>query len=100
MKSGYKIEWTDYALEELAKTIEYLEKNFTERELKNLSVEIEAVIKLISQNPKTFQKTDVEDVRKVVVKKFNTLFYRQKGSDTVEILSFFSNRKNPDKRKY
>ncbi len=37
MKSGYKIYWTDNALAELKETFEYLEKNWTEKELKNLS---------------------------------------------------------------
>jgi len=100
MKSGFSIEWTDYALQELSATFQYLEDNFTEREMKNLAVEIEAVLKLISYNPKTFQRTDVEGARKVVVKKHNTLFYRETGKNKVEILSFFSNRQNPIKRKY
>jgi plasmid stabilization system protein ParE len=34
MKSGYKILWTDFALKELEKTIEYLEENWTEKELR------------------------------------------------------------------
>jgi len=52
MKSGYKIEWTDNALEELKTIYQYLEKNWTEKELRNLSTEIERTIKLISNNPK------------------------------------------------
>jgi hypothetical protein len=34
MKSGYKVLWTDHALNELEKTIEYLETDFSEKELK------------------------------------------------------------------
>lgn len=37
MKSGYKVLWTDHALNELEKTIEYLEINFSEKELKRLA---------------------------------------------------------------
>lgn len=37
MKSCYKILWTDYGKDELQKTIEYLETNFSEKELKRLS---------------------------------------------------------------
>lgn len=36
MKNGCKILWTDNALNELEKTIEYLEANWTEKELQNL----------------------------------------------------------------
>ena len=38
MKSGYNIFWTPNARKELEKTLEYLEKNFTDRELKKLAV--------------------------------------------------------------
>jgi len=31
MVSGYKILWTDHALEELTKTYDYLETHFTDR---------------------------------------------------------------------
>jgi len=31
MKSGYEIVWSDQALKELEETIDYLEKNFTNK---------------------------------------------------------------------
>lgn len=37
MKSGYNILWTPNALNELEKTIEYLEENFSEKEIKKLA---------------------------------------------------------------
>ena len=43
MKSGYNIFWTPNARKELEKTLEYLEKNFTDRELKKLAVKIEEI---------------------------------------------------------
>ena len=96
MKSGYKILWTDHALNELKKTIEYLEMNFSEKELKRLAQKIESTTELISQNPKLFTKSDKKEVFRVTILKFNTMYYRIK-EDTIEILSFFSNRQNPDK---
>jgi plasmid stabilization system protein ParE len=44
MKSGYKILWTNHALIELEKTIEYLENNFSSKELEKLSQKIESKI--------------------------------------------------------
>ena len=97
MKSGYKIRWTDHALSELEDTIEYLEKNWTERELKNFSQELDHTIELISRNPEVFQLTRKDStVRRAVVSKFNNLYYRQ-NNETIEILSFFPNRQDPDK---
>ena len=95
MESGYRIDWTDHALMELAETFEYLEKNWTEREMRYLSNKIERTLNLISKNPELFQKSKINNgVRRAVVMKYNSLYYR-KNSDVIEVLSFFSNRKNP-----
>lgn len=97
MKSGYEIYWTSNALFELNETYEYIEREFTKNELTNLSIEIDHVIKLISTNPELFPFSDFKEIRRVVIKKFNTLYYRQKN-DRIEILSFYNNRKDSKNR--
>lgn len=52
MASGYKIFWTDHALIELAETYKYLEENFSEIELKRLSVSIEKYTQFDFEKPK------------------------------------------------
>ena len=98
MKSGYKILWTENALEELERTLEYLERNFTRKELERLSEKIESTVSLISQNPFLFSKSDKKNIHRVVILKYNTMYYQLKD-ESIEILSFFSNRQNPKKRK-
>lgn len=98
MKSGYSVSWTPNALNELKKTIQYLEKNFAEREIKKLARKIDSFTEIISQNPQIFPKSDSKNIHKAVILKFNTMYYRVKNN-RVEILSFFSNRQSPDKRK-
>ncbi len=99
MKSGYKILWTDHALKELHKTLDYLEEQWTEKELKNLATNLDKTLHLISQNPYIFQSSDFKkDVRGAVVLKLNTLYYRV-IENHVEIISFFSNRQKPKKLK-
>ncbi|MAN59560.1 MAG: hypothetical protein CMC08_06960 [Flavobacteriaceae bacterium] len=100
MKSGYKILWTNHALSELENTIEYLEENWTERELKNFSQELDHTIELISKNPELFQiSKKKKNIRRAVVARFNNLYYRL-NEDSIEILSFFSNRQDPDRIKF
>ena len=98
MKSGYSIFWTPHALSELSATYEYLENNFSDRELTKLSREIEHIQDLIAQNPALFPVSETINARKVVVSKFNSMYYREKGK-TIEVLSFFSNRQSPDRLK-
>lgn len=99
MKNGYKILWTDNALKELEKTIEYLEENWTEKELRNLALNLEETLTLVSQNPNLFQVSDIKkEIHRVIVLSHNTLYYRI-GNNQIEIISFFSNRQSPKKRK-
>lgn len=99
MKNGYKILWTDNAIKELKKTIEHLEVHWTEKELINLAIHLEKILNLISQNPYLFQSSDFKkEVRRAVILTLNTLYYKV-NENNVEILSFFSNRQNPKKRK-
>ena len=99
MKNGFKILWTNNALNELEKTIKYLEENWTEKELKTLALRLENILILILENPHLFQSSGIKkDLRRVVILKHNTLYYRLK-EDKIEIISFFSNRQNPNKRK-
>ena len=99
MKSGYEILWTDNAFRELEKTITYLEENWTEKEFKNLASKLDHTLNLISLNPFLFQVSDSKkEVRRAIVLTLNTLYYQIKD-DKIEIISFFSNRQNPKKRK-
>jgi plasmid stabilization system protein ParE len=98
MENGYNIFWTPNALSELEDTIEYLQKNFTDREIRKLVDKIEHLTETISHNPHLFPKSEDKNIHKAVILKFNTIYYRVRN-ENVEILSFFSNRQSPVKRK-
>ncbi|PZX55572.1 type II toxin-antitoxin system RelE/ParE family toxin [Algoriphagus chordae] len=100
MKNGFKVLWTDHALSELQSTFEYLENNWTEKEIVKLVLKLEHTVELISKNPAMFQVSlEKNGIRQAVVMKHNTLYYRIIG-ETIEILSFFSNRQNPSRRRF
>ncbi len=99
MKNGYKVFWTDYALDELAQTIKYIEKNWTEKEIKNFSLKLEETIGFIAQNPYFFQTSDFKkEIRRAIILNHNTLYYRIMNN-SVEVISLFSHRQDPKKRK-
>ena len=67
--------------------------------MRNLAESIDEKLALISQNPNSFQISDYKkDIRRVVILTYNTLYYRFEN-EQIEIISFFSNRQNPKKRK-
>ena len=98
MKSGYKLFWTANAFKELSETFEYLETNFSVKELNQLANKIENISELISKNPNIFPISKQVNVHRVVILKYNTMYYSVKNENII-ILSFFSNRQSPHKRK-
>ena len=98
MENSYEILWTDLALEELDETVKYLERKFSQNEIDNLGDEIERITLIISHNPTIFPLSGKLKTRKVVILKFNTLYYRV-INEKIEIISFFSNRQSPKTRK-
>ena len=99
MRNGYKIVWSDEALENLEKIIHYLESNWTEKELKRFFSRLEKRIRLISQRPQIFPESQAKSsIKKSVLSKQTTIYYKI-GKDTVEIVTFFDNRQNPEKLK-
>lgn len=98
MKSGYRIFWTEHAASELDQTIQYLQTEFSAKEISKLLIKLEETLELISINPKIFPISDKKGIRKTILLKYNSIYYRE-INNTVEILSFFSNRQNLTKRK-
>lgn len=68
MENGYRILLTDNALIELKQTIDYLEQNWSAKEINKLAVTIEYTLQLIFKNLYIFQVSDVKkDVRRAVI---------------------------------
>ncbi|MGA9326825.1 MAG: type II toxin-antitoxin system RelE/ParE family toxin [Salegentibacter sp.] len=81
-------------------TIVYLDKNWTDKELKNFFLEVDHTIQLISKNPFLFQASERNrSIRRVIIAQYSSLYYRL-NDEVIEILSFFSNRQDPQKNKY
>lgn len=89
-----KIKWSEKAKEELANTYYYIEDNWSSKEIKRLSVKIEATVNFIKEYPFSYPIIRKGSVRKAVILKYNSMYYRVKN-DEIEILSFFSNRQKP-----
>lgn len=98
MNPGYKIIWTDEASQNVDDVITYLENNWGQQEANNFIVKLKARISLISKHPDLFQKTELfKNVRRSVLTKQNTIYYRLENDHHIEILSVFDTRQAPEK---
>ena len=97
MGNTYKLIWSDEALENLKGIIEYLEKNWTTREIKKFARLLDKNLNLIEVNPQTFPKSDhSKGFRRAVISKQVSIFY-QIENQFVHVISVFDNRQNPNR---
>ena len=99
MKSGYNIEWTDEALQNLDLIIAYLLNGWSEKILEKFAKKLDKRIITISRNPFTFPVSGIrKNVRRCVLSKQTTIYYEIK-KDVVVILTLFDNRSDPNSLK-
>lgn len=96
----FQINWTEPAESELFETSNYLFEDFSISEINSLTAEIEHILGIIANKPETFRKLEgYENVRYVVILTYNTLYYTiDYDQNSVDIVSFFSNRQSEGKR--
>lgn len=95
MKSGYRIDWADEALENLDYINDYLTNKWTDREVRNFYLNLEKTLIVISNNPLAFPESDLKiNVRRSVLSKQTTIYYEIQ-EDCIVILSLFDNRRDP-----
>ena len=92
-----EIKWTLQAEKGLDKVIEYLEKDWTVKEILQLEKNVNQVINQISLNPKLYPKSDkYKSLHKAIVDKNNYLVYKVNNkNETIEIINFRGTKQNP-----
>ena len=85
-----KVEWTLLARDDYWKNIEYLENNWTEKEVLNFINEVDYSINLLAKGNVIFTQSDYFNVYKMVVIKQITIYYSIKN-ETVYLLRFWNN---------
>jgi plasmid stabilization system protein ParE len=91
-----KIRWSSEAEITFFAVIHFLEKEWTEREVRKFVQKANRIIGQIQQNPGMYKSKGREKVRRAVVNKQNSLFYfYDETENIVLLLTFWDNRKNP-----
>jgi plasmid stabilization system protein ParE len=94
--SSYNIIWSPKAKITYYQVLEYLELNWTIKEIKSFINRTDYVIEHISQTPFHYPYSLKGDTYKCVPIKQVSLFYRIKQQE-IELLLFWDNRQNPAK---
>ncbi|HAL81491.1 MAG TPA: hypothetical protein DCO83_04025 [Mucilaginibacter sp.] len=93
------LKWTDRAIEEYDKLLDYLYEEWSEEIAKRVIVEINHTVSRIQSSPEQFPVfLKKKQVRRCVASPQTSIFFKIK-KDYIEISSVFDNRQNPKKRK-
>lgn len=96
-----KVVWGDRAKKSFSEIRKYIRLKFTEKEDAVFVQNVFNTISSIQQFPKAFPKSELKELkstRKAVVHPHSTIFYRIE-KDTIRLLLFWDNRKDPKKRR-
>lgn len=97
MQSGYKLFWSDRALDDLQNIINYLNEKWTQKEIRNFVRRLDKRLELISGNPRLFPKTNKRrNIRRSVLTR-HTVIYYEATENSVTIVTLFDPRQHPKK---
>jgi plasmid stabilization system protein ParE len=94
-----KIEWSNKAEQAYLDTLDYLYHKWSEKEVISLIKRPDEILNAIIQQPYGFKQSSRKNIRKAVINKQNSIFYRIENS-RIYLLAFWDNRQNPSKNPY
>lgn len=91
---GFKIVWTKKAVKTFGHRIDYLKKNWTDKEIFNFTNRVNQYLNTLLNHPQMFRKSySLKHTHIGVIIKYVSIIYRIKAnSNTIEIIAFIDNR--------
>ena len=94
---AHKIIWLPKAERRYEEIIDWLHKNWTEKEVVKFIARTDEVVELIRTNPDLYKPSENRNIRQALITKHNLLLYRKKANK-IELITFFDTRQNPSKK--
>ena len=92
-----QIIWTERSKLDYWDNIEYLEREWTEKEIIRFNKKTNEVLSSLLQENVVFKPTEYKNTFQVPVTKQITLFYKMLENSNFELLSFWNTYQNPEK---
>jgi plasmid stabilization system protein ParE len=90
--------WSEDAIEDVLNNIDYLEREWTEKEMKKFSDKTNEILDKLSKGNIRFKESGYKDTLVVPIVKQINLFYKKDGDDII-LLRFWNNYQSPEKLK-
>jgi len=89
------INWSEVSYEDYHQNIDYLLSEWSEKSAKKFIDEVERTLELLVKNPKMYPLSNYEGLRKAVITKQITLYYKIQ-KDSIILVRFWNNYQNSD----
>ncbi|MEQ8417878.1 MAG: type II toxin-antitoxin system RelE/ParE family toxin [Imperialibacter sp.] len=90
-----KVVWSEDAVNDYHQNIEYLLEERPVRSAANFIEEVDAVIELIKKWPEIYPESDYIGIRRAVIRKQITLFYKLENT-AIYLVRFWNTFQNPE----
>jgi len=94
-----KVIWSSRAIASFDKIIDYLEKEWTEKDVRNFIFKTQKTITQIESDTILFRTSGKRNIHEVLVSKHNLLLYRIRKNH-IDLLVFYDTRRHPKKKKF
>jgi plasmid stabilization system protein ParE len=91
-----KIQWTKRAAESFDNIVNYIEENWSENSAKSFVQKTYKLLDQIAENPDMCQQIQGKDVKRGIITKQTSLFYRVMDNN-IRLITYWDNRRNPKK---
>ena len=89
---------SDEAIADYHQNIEFLEREWSSQVAAEFITDVDSALELIKSHPGLYPQTDYREIRKAVIRKQITLFFKVKAKH-VYLIRFWNNYQNPEKLK-
>ena len=98
MDYNYQISWSNLSLKDLDNILEYLQDEWSEKEVKLFKSLLSKKLGLISKYPKLFPSSKIRpSIRRSVLSKQTSIFYNvDSDNQKIDIIRLFDNRMDPE----
>ena len=94
--------WSPQAIQTFSEIIDYLHKNWTEKEIRNFVQQSNKIIEHICLNPEMYQESQKKkhQYRAFIFKPVSLVYRYKPQKKEIELITFWNNRRDPPKLKH
>jgi plasmid stabilization system protein ParE len=93
-----EIRWTPESIDAFNAVIKYLQKEWSDKEIRKFVQATDRVLNFIAKNPRMFRKTNKRNIHEALITPHNLLIYKIYATRIV-LITFWDTRRNPRKKK-